>query len=115
MDALLASALLFSLCVVIALTMASALLAEARAEFQGRLRDLALRRAKRLLAVAAVAAAGVAALVGYVGWPEDAAPLGVAHAGELRIGRDLKLSTRLSGASGLGAHLGEQQDVADRR
>lgn len=115
MDALLASALLFSLCVVIALVMASALLAEARAEFQGRLRDLALRRAKRLLAVALVAAAGAAALVGYVGWPQGAAPIGAAHAADRPIGPGLKLSTRLGGASGLGTHLREQEHVPDRR
>lgn len=107
--------MLFSVGAVVALAMASGLLAEARTEFQGRLRDRQLRRVRGLMGLAVAASATVTGMVGYAGWPAGAEPIGTAHAGELLIGRDLRLSQSLGGASGLGPHLRKQQDVADRR
>lgn len=106
-------ALLSLIVAVIALAHTQRLLADARLEFRGQLRDLALRRARRLTGLALVSATTVAILLSYAGWPSSAAPVALAHGDALRIGRVLQLSNELGSASGLGPHLRKEQDVAD--
>lgn len=98
---------LASLAGVVALVHAGRLLSYARAEFRGRLRDLALRRAQHLMVLALGSTSAVAAMVGYAGWPSGAAPVTQAHAAPTQIGRNLQLAPMLTSVSTLGQPLPE--------
>lgn len=89
-----AGALSFASVVVVAFAMHS--LSQARSEFQGRLRDAALKRAQSLLFAAVCAGATAANVAAY-------AATGVFHRPAVKP-LHLKPALKLSG---LGSHLGE--------
>lgn len=120
MDGFLAAAAALGIAGIVTIALAAGHLNEARDEFQGRLRDRALKRAHLLLTVAlcfwggaaTVAAYGTADLLRVQRRAENRPALTTVPDAP-RVGRQLKPSPALD-ASRLRPHVREQEHVADR-